>query len=104
MGRGLVIPTATAILALIVGSCSSTSTNEPGSGGTGGATVSGGGVWTGGVSGMAGAATGGTTATGGAGGGGYLGAPCSSSSTCTSGFCIDDVCCNTACTGLCEAC
>ncbi|MDI3291309.1 MopE-related protein [Polyangium sp. 15x6] len=33
-----------------------------------------------------------------------LGAPCSSADQCTSGFCADGVCCNAACSGLCQAC
>jgi hypothetical protein len=32
------------------------------------------------------------------------GAPCSAASECTSGFCVDGVCCNAACTGQCESC
>ncbi|MEQ9318318.1 MAG: hypothetical protein RIF41_04130, partial [Polyangiaceae bacterium] len=32
------------------------------------------------------------------------GAPCSAPSQCLSGFCVDGVCCGTACTGSCEAC
>ncbi len=33
-----------------------------------------------------------------------LAATCTSSTQCTSGFCVDGVCCNSACTGLCQAC
>ncbi len=33
-----------------------------------------------------------------------LGASCSAESECASGFCVDGVCCNTTCTGTCEAC
>jgi hypothetical protein len=32
------------------------------------------------------------------------GAACSQASQCQSGFCVDGVCCNTACSGLCQAC
>ena len=30
--------------------------------------------------------------------------PCTQPSDCTTGFCVDGVCCNSACTGLCKAC
>ena len=33
-----------------------------------------------------------------------LGSPCESAVECTSGFCVDDVCCDAACEGDCEAC
>ena len=33
-----------------------------------------------------------------------LGQPCSCSSDCGSGFCVDGVCCNSACTGTCMSC
>jgi hypothetical protein len=33
-----------------------------------------------------------------------LGAPCASTSQCQSGFCADGVCCNTPCSGVCQAC
>ena len=33
-----------------------------------------------------------------------VGAPCSLPDQCTSGFCIDDVCCNSECSGFCQAC
>ena len=33
-----------------------------------------------------------------------LGERCSGKSQCASGFCVDGVCCNTACSGLCQAC
>lgn len=29
---------------------------------------------------------------------------CSTTNDCTSGFCVDGICCNSACTGLCQAC
>lgn len=32
------------------------------------------------------------------------GSPCSSSGECMSGFCVDGVCCNTGCNGLCQTC
>jgi MYXO-CTERM domain-containing protein len=32
------------------------------------------------------------------------GTPCAAGSDCTSGFCVDNVCCDSACTGLCRAC
>jgi hypothetical protein len=32
------------------------------------------------------------------------GEPCSSATACASGFCVDGVCCNSACNGTCEAC
>jgi len=35
---------------------------------------------------------------------GALGAPCTGTSQCASGFCANDVCCNVACTGTCQAC
>jgi hypothetical protein len=37
----------------------------------------------------------------GTGGGGSI---CTTASDCTTGFCVDGVCCNTSCTGLCQAC
>ena len=33
-----------------------------------------------------------------------LGDACGSGASCSSGFCVDGVCCNTSCTGQCEAC
>lgn len=33
-----------------------------------------------------------------------LGAPCSSAAQCQSGFCVNQVCCDTACSGECQAC
>ena len=33
-----------------------------------------------------------------------LGTACTAGTECTSGFCVDGVCCNTACTGVCTAC
>jgi hypothetical protein len=30
--------------------------------------------------------------------------PCSANAQCTTGFCVDEVCCATACTGICQAC
>src|SRR4051812_9849603 len=33
-----------------------------------------------------------------------LGAACTCASDCGSGFCVDGVCCNTTCEGLCRAC
>jgi hypothetical protein len=36
--------------------------------------------------------------------GGRLGAACASDAECSSGHCVDHVCCDRACTGLCEAC
>jgi hypothetical protein len=33
-----------------------------------------------------------------------LGASCTSGAECSSGFCVDGVCCNDACTGVCKAC
>lgn len=33
-----------------------------------------------------------------------LGAPCSLNAQCASNFCVDGVCCNTACAGVCQAC
>ena len=35
---------------------------------------------------------------------GGAGVACTSAATCASGFCVDGVCCNVACTGTCEAC
>ncbi len=35
---------------------------------------------------------------------GTLGAPCATPSTCSTGYCVDGVCCNAACTGACETC
>ena len=104
----------------------------PGSGGVGGGTAGSSGTGGSGTAGTAGTAgadagggaggigTGGTgggsAGTGGTGGmstGGTGGAPpvlddngtvCSDSTTCKSGKCVDGVCCNTACTGTCQAC
>ncbi|EYF01333.1 hypothetical protein [Chondromyces apiculatus] len=45
--------------------------------------------------------------TGGSGAGGTdlpAGTPCNTSDQCTSGFCIDNVCCETACDATCQAC
>jgi hypothetical protein len=52
-----------------------------------------------------GGGTGGTTPTGG-GGSGTLpnGEPCIGNSQCEHGHCVDDVCCNNACDGVCKAC
>ncbi len=36
--------------------------------------------------------------------GGVPGAPCNSSADCLSGYCVDGVCCQTPCAGVCEAC
>lgn len=36
--------------------------------------------------------------------GGVPGAPCESSADCLSGYCVDGVCCQTPCAGVCEAC
>ena len=36
--------------------------------------------------------------------GGRLGQACTTSATCDSGYCVDGVCCNSACNGFCEAC
>ena len=78
-------------------------------GGTGG-TVATGGTSTGGARGSGGiVATGGAaagTTTGGTGGSGALlsiGSQCSVGTACASGFCVDGVCCNNACSG-CNAC
>ena len=58
--------------------------------------------------GLGGAKTGGSGgATGGCGGQVCLqpiGASCTSASMCVTGFCVDKVCCNTACSGACMAC
>ncbi|WP_284721215.1 hypothetical protein [Polyangium sorediatum] len=35
---------------------------------------------------------------------GMPGVPCSTGAACSSGFCVDGVCCDTACAGSCEAC
>ena len=65
--------------------------------GTGGAGVGGAGV--GGASGVGGAAgTGGKTGTG------ALGSSCTSAVQCASTFCVDGVCCESACTGACTTC
>ncbi|MDI3292048.1 hypothetical protein [Polyangium sp. 15x6] len=55
------------------------------------------------------AGEGGAAGQGGAGGvggqgGGAIGEPCSDGLACGSGFCVDNVCCEAACTGTCEAC
>jgi hypothetical protein len=36
--------------------------------------------------------------------GGGLGQPCTTGAQCPTGFCADGVCCDTACTGICETC
>lgn len=71
-------------------------------------TAGGAGTGSGGTAGAAGTAGAGGNA-GAAGSGGTQGAdhngtPCSSASTCASGFCADGVCCDTACKGACESC
>ena len=35
---------------------------------------------------------------------GNVGATCSTTEACASGFCVDSVCCNSSCTGTCQAC
>lgn len=89
--------------------CSLTDTSELGSGtgnaaGASGAGASSGGE--GGVGGSGGGASGAGGASGSAGAGGDLatGAVCEQNSDCTSDFCVDGVCCDSACTGSCEAC
>ena len=72
----------------------------PGSSGSG---ASGGGS---GASGGSSGASGGSSGASGGGGSGLqpLGAPCVTAAECTSSLCVDGVCCDTACDGLCEAC
>jgi hypothetical protein len=62
-----------------------------GSGGTGGGAAGSGGLFAG-AAGAAGAPTAGN------------GNVCTASSQCQSGYCIDGVCCNSACTGACRSC
>ncbi|AUX45929.1 uncharacterized protein SOCE26_074310 [Sorangium cellulosum] len=97
-----------------------------GSGGSGGASGSGGAGGSGGVDGSGGA--GGSSGRGGAGGMGggcaadtdcptteycsagncqrrqRRGAPCAAPNECVSGFCVDEHCCDTECSGVCQAC
>ena len=89
---------------------------DAGAGGTAGVSGTGGGA--GGIAGAAG--TGGAAGAGGGVGGaagsgatdagmdapadGGNGGPCTAASDCASGFCVDRVCCETACGGLCMAC
>lgn len=47
---------------------------------------------------------GGGTSIGGGTGGTPLGEPCDGDSDCSSGFCVDQVCCESACSGTCETC
>ena len=91
----------------------------PTDGGTDGGMVGGhGGQGTGGAGGRAGAGgTGGSGGVGGRGVGGAsggqaggpatkaaLGLPCNAGSDCASTFCVDGVCCQSSCSGACEAC
>ena len=92
-----------------VGGAPTTSTSTAvtvGVGGAGGTGGTGGAGGTGGKSSAVG--TGGTGGAGGAGGAPTmtieLGKPCGMNLDCTSGHCVDDVCCDTACDGLCAAC
>ncbi|MCB9582803.1 MAG: hypothetical protein H6717_37535 [Polyangiaceae bacterium] len=80
-------------------------------GSDGGVSGSGGGSGASGSGGSAGTA--GTAGTGGTGGGGGTagnpngdpnGTACANGSTCKSGLCVDDVCCDTGCDKECEAC
>ena len=78
-------------------------------GGTGGVEKGGAGGGTGGVEkGGAGGGTGGVEkgGAGGSGGAGGLqpGQPCTSGAECAKGFCVDGVCCNSACVGACRSC
>ncbi len=115
---------ASSVGALLLGACSLTDTSNLSSGskGAGVAGTSGsGGVSGGGHGGTSGSGAGGNGATSGEGGsagagasggaagtGGAtaltLGAECHDASACASGHCVDGVCCDTACDGLCVAC
>jgi hypothetical protein len=59
-----------------------------------------------GTSGSGGTTASGTTSAGGSGGsgGGSLGASCQMAGQCQTGFCVDGVCCDTACDTECESC
>ncbi|EYF01332.1 hypothetical protein [Chondromyces apiculatus] len=65
---------------------------------------------TGGTGGAGGDASGGGANVGGNGGSGAggtdlpIGTACNTSDQCTSGFCVDNVCCETACDATCQAC
>ncbi len=86
---------------------------QGGTSATGGAAGQGGTSATGGAAGQGG--TGGTASTGGSGGsggaaghggtgGGNLGSPCQYHTECSSNFCVNGYCCDSACNGQCEAC
>lgn len=76
-----------------------------GSMGTGGGNASGGASGSGGSNGSGGAnGSGGTNGTGGMTGTGALSTTCTRGDECASGFCVDTVCCENACTGACLTC
>lgn len=87
-----------------------TGCGDDGSGGSGGAPGGGGAAGGGGTSasgGAGGAATSGGEGPQGGGGGAPLskdGVACADAGECASGYCVDGVCCDTGCDGLCQAC
>lgn len=92
----------------------STTGGAGGTAGTGGGGGVAGNPFTGGAGGIAGAGgvsgEGGTSGSGGSGGtGGNTsgkddGQPCSDKTECKSNYCVDDVCCESACAGACQSC
>jgi hypothetical protein len=80
---------------------------EGGAGGSGGAMGGAGGSAGGGAGGLGGGGTGGVSTGGGATGGSAGGGgaqPCSTGAECGLGFCVDGVCCDSLCDGVCESC
>jgi len=80
-------------------------TGSGGSGGSGGSSGASGSAGTSGAAGMDAAVDSGPTDAGSdSRPDGGNGGPCSAATDCTSNFCVDGVCCESACTGLCNAC
>ncbi len=82
------------------GTAGTGSGGSAGQGGDGGGIIGGAAGMDAGVGGSAGAVDAGMDASADAGNG----APCTAASQCPSGFCVDGVCCEAACTGSCSAC